>query len=1019
MEAEKSNPSNPYVGPRTFDYADRDWYFGREKEARSLLARVVSERLLLFYAQSGAGKSSLINTRLIPQLRQEEGYSVLPVGRVGGQLPEGIESVDNIYLFNLMSSLDKENENPAQFAHLSLSEFLDHLVTEDGLTWRYDPAALESFEEALEEEPAGELEGGPAPRFALVIDQFEEIITSNLGLWQEREVFFAQLNQALLDNPNLWVVLSLREDYVAALEPYAAAMFNRLRARFYMERMQRRNALEAVKNPAAGAGRPFASGVAEKLIDELSQVRVPGREETISGQYIEPVQLQVVCYQLWENLGPATADRAQITEKDLETAGNINQSLEAFYDDTLAVILAQQVVRESGVTERVLRTWFDDELINETGVRNNVLRNEKTGYTGSVPNEVVDEIARRFLVRTELRGGDARVELVHDRFVEPIRASNAAWFPENLSPLQRAAALWDEQGRTPDLLLRGKALAEADEWSLNNKSEVKEQEEDFLKACHIAQDTLNRQNMLTRLIGILGILAILFVIAAVIFFLRAKESEITAETFQFEAVVAKETAVAEAMIGDQARSTAVAALYEAEFQTDLAHEAEGRANEALSQAERLNKIGLAQKLASTAVGLTDERFRGEQLAQLLVAQAVRLTPEDGRDIYWLLDTALRDVLGDVLFRIALVDEPVGGALVSPDGRFIFAMSGNFLYRWSIDGQDEPALLFEGHTAPIASFDISPDGSLLATGSEDDTAKIWDTEGNELATLAGHEAQVTFVKFTPDGKRLITGSEDGSAKIWDTEGNELANLEGHDGSLTSIAMRPDGRQFTTTGTDGLAIMWNIDGTKRAEVKHNGPVLGAIYDPSGDTLATVSSDGELSIWETESGKTFGHFSSVNGIRSAAFSPDGELLATTDDNFNVQLWYIFKPMRSKSLPCHDGPVTTLAFSPAGDKLASTSEDSTVCVWDVTNLASLPATFEGHDTRTNSAVFTPDASMLVTASDDGTVRTWIIDLDVMAGIACRQAERNLTIEEWETYLPDLEYELTCPDYPAPDWFE
>ena len=52
-----------------------------------------------------------------------------------------------------------------------------------------------------------------------MIDQFEEIITGHPGRWQEREAFFGQLNQALLDDPNLWVVLTLREDYVAALTP--------------------------------------------------------------------------------------------------------------------------------------------------------------------------------------------------------------------------------------------------------------------------------------------------------------------------------------------------------------------------------------------------------------------------------------------------------------------------------------------------------------------------------------------------------------------------------------------------------------------------------------------------------------------------------------------------------------------------------------------------------------------------------------------------------------------------------
>src|SRR5262245_13907039 len=98
-------PTNPYVGPRTFSEAEKDRFFGREREAQDLLALVLSERLVLFYAQSGAGKSSLLHTRLIPRLR-EEGFEVLPVGRVSGDLPAGLApaEVDNIFSFNLSLS---------------------------------------------------------------------------------------------------------------------------------------------------------------------------------------------------------------------------------------------------------------------------------------------------------------------------------------------------------------------------------------------------------------------------------------------------------------------------------------------------------------------------------------------------------------------------------------------------------------------------------------------------------------------------------------------------------------------------------------------------------------------------------------------------------------------------------------------------------------------------------------------------------------------------------------------------
>ena len=81
--------NNPYIGPRPYERGDRHNFFGRDRDARDLVALIMAEREVLFYAQSGAGKTSLLNAQVIPAL-EEEGFQVLPVTRVGSNLPPEI-----------------------------------------------------------------------------------------------------------------------------------------------------------------------------------------------------------------------------------------------------------------------------------------------------------------------------------------------------------------------------------------------------------------------------------------------------------------------------------------------------------------------------------------------------------------------------------------------------------------------------------------------------------------------------------------------------------------------------------------------------------------------------------------------------------------------------------------------------------------------------------------------------------------------------------------------------------------
>lgn len=140
---------------------------------------------------------------------------------------------------------------------------------------------------------------------------------------------------------------------------------------------------------------------------------------------------------------------------------------------SLAEVLADPVNALPDVSEASLRRFFSQQLITELGTRGFASRRKPD--RGRLPNGVLRLLRDRYLLRAENRAGGLWYELVHDRFVEPIRNDNREWFSAHLSPLQRQAALWDQQRRSPGLLLSGDALTAAERWVGGQKLESHEQ----------------------------------------------------------------------------------------------------------------------------------------------------------------------------------------------------------------------------------------------------------------------------------------------------------------------------------------------------------------------------------------------------------------------------------------------------------------------------------------------------------------------------------------------------------------
>ena len=473
---------NPYVGPRAFEENESQFFFGRNEEIEILTGQVMARRASLLFAQSGAGKSSLLRAGLIPKLTRQETIGRgrhahtyqkmegLPILSVGGAIPSQMsEPIGNIYVFSALFSLFPDAD-PDRLANLTMVEGLERLSTEETAE---TVAAGEGSRRPL----SGDIDT------LLIFDQFEELFTKHLARWPDREGFFRQVNQAVKAFPTLHVLFSMREDYIAELTPYENLLPEQLRPRFRLERLQREAALQAVKEPASQAGRFYDEGVAEELVDNLRRSQAgeghfrpnhgaveQGGAETL-GAYVEPVHLQIVCHQLWQNL---PANELIILAKDVKQFGDVDQALTGFYEDSLA-----RVIRQTKISQRRLRAWFDAQLITPAHTRGLVYRGD--AETEGLPNEAVDILNDAYVIRASVRGSDVWYELAHDRLVEPIWTANRNWLVAYTNPLATAVQEWLAAGRDPRKLLRGRQLQEAQAYADSHPEDVMAEEQAFLE----------------------------------------------------------------------------------------------------------------------------------------------------------------------------------------------------------------------------------------------------------------------------------------------------------------------------------------------------------------------------------------------------------------------------------------------------------------------------------------------------------------------------------------------------------
>ncbi|PSB04285.1 WD40 repeat domain-containing protein [Merismopedia glauca] len=284
----------------------------------------------------------------------------------------------------------------------------------------------------------------------------------------------------------------------------------------------------------------------------------------------------------------------------------------------------------------------------------------------------------------------------------------------------------------------------------------------------------------------------------------------------------------------------------------------------------------------------------------------------------------------------------------------------------------------GHTKAVRSLAISRweadnHKQILASGSFDQTIKLWELKsGEQIGTLTAGE-MVNALALTLDGKTLVANSRQDSLEVWNLYNAKRTTIGEHTDWIFSLVLSLDGEIIASGSRDETIKIWDLE-TQELVQTLTGNCQGALaiaIAPDNHTLVSSCGDKAIRIWNLETGALIATYCQPELIWSLVITPDGKTLICGSRDRTISLLDLNTGAVKSTLMGHTEPVWCLAIAPDGKTLASGSGDRTIKLWNL-NRGELITTLNEHTDEVYTLAIASDSKTLVSGSRDNTIKIW-----------------------------------------------